>query len=40
MSVTAIDGFEAAGIASGIKPSGNPDLALVATADRVPVTAA
>ena len=40
MSVTAIEGFEAAGIASGIKPSGNPDLALVATADRVPVTAA
>lgn len=40
MSVTAIDGFEAAGIASGIKPSGNPDLALVATADRVPVSAA
>ena len=40
MCVTAIEGFEAAGIASGIKPSGNPDLALVATADRVPVTAA
>ncbi|MFA5882288.1 MAG: bifunctional glutamate N-acetyltransferase/amino-acid acetyltransferase ArgJ [Acidimicrobiia bacterium] len=40
MSVTAIEGFEAAGIASGIKPSGNPDLALVATADRRPVTAA
>jgi len=40
VSVTAIEGFEAAGIASGIKPSGNPDLALVATADRVPVTAA
>ena len=40
MSVTAIEGFEAAGIASGIKPSGNADLALVAAADRVPVTAA
>jgi len=40
VSVTAVEGFEAAGIASGIKPSGNPDLALVATADRVPVTAA
>lgn len=40
MSVTAIEGFEAAGIASGIKPSGNPDLALVATADRSAVTAA
>ncbi len=40
MSVTAIEGFEAAGIASGIKPSGDPDLALVATADRAPVTAA
>jgi glutamate N-acetyltransferase/amino-acid N-acetyltransferase len=40
VSVTAIEGFEAAGIASGIKPSGNPDLALVATADRGAVTAA
>ena len=40
MSVTSVAGFEAAGIASGIKPSGRPDLALVATADRVPVTAA
>ncbi|MFM8303954.1 MAG: bifunctional glutamate N-acetyltransferase/amino-acid acetyltransferase ArgJ [Actinomycetota bacterium] len=40
MSVTAIAGFEAAGIASGIKPSGDPDLALVATADRAAVTAA
>ena len=40
MSVTAAKGFEAAGIASGIKPSGVPDLALVATADRRPATAA
>jgi glutamate N-acetyltransferase/amino-acid N-acetyltransferase len=40
VSVTAVEGFEAAGIASGIKPSGNPDLALVATADRRAVTAA
>lgn len=38
--VTAIPGFEAAGIAAGIKASGDPDLALVATADRRPVTAA
>ncbi|NEB77445.1 bifunctional glutamate N-acetyltransferase/amino-acid acetyltransferase ArgJ [Streptomyces sp. SID14478] len=29
MSVTAAKGFEAAGIAAGIKESGNPDLALV-----------
>ncbi|MGQ0803994.1 MAG: bifunctional glutamate N-acetyltransferase/amino-acid acetyltransferase ArgJ [Actinomycetota bacterium] len=40
MSVTAAAGFEAAGIASGIKPDGVPDLALVSTADRRPVTAA
>ena len=40
MSVTAVEGFEAGGIASGIKPSGNPDLALVVTADRRPATAA
>jgi glutamate N-acetyltransferase/amino-acid N-acetyltransferase len=40
MSVTAVAGFEAAGIASGIKSSGAPDLALVATADRRPVPAA
>lgn len=40
MSVTAVAGFEAAGIACGIKASGNPDLALVATTDRQPVTAA
>ena len=40
MSVTAAAGFEAAGIASGIKPDGVPDLALVATVDRRPVSAA
>ena len=40
MSVTAANGFEAGGIACGIKPSGVPDLALVATTDRGPVSAA
>lgn len=40
MSVTSPAGFEAAGIACGIKPDGVPDLALVATADRRPVSAA
>ena len=40
MSVTAPEGFEAAGVACGIKPSGASDLAVVATADRSPVTAA
>ncbi|HEX5585760.1 MAG TPA: bifunctional glutamate N-acetyltransferase/amino-acid acetyltransferase ArgJ [Acidimicrobiia bacterium] len=40
MSVTAVQGFEAGGIASGIKASGAPDLAMVATTDRRPVTAA
>ncbi|MCZ7526059.1 MAG: bifunctional glutamate N-acetyltransferase/amino-acid acetyltransferase ArgJ [Acidimicrobiia bacterium] len=40
MSVTAAAGFEAAGVAAGIKPSGDPDLALVATAGRRPVAAA
>src|SRR5262245_26250888 len=40
MSVTAVDGFEAAGIACGIKASGAPDLSLVATANRAPVSAA
>ncbi|MET0276329.1 MAG: bifunctional glutamate N-acetyltransferase/amino-acid acetyltransferase ArgJ [Acidimicrobiia bacterium] len=39
MSVTAVQGFEAGGLASGIKPSGAPDLSMVATVDRVPVTA-
>lgn len=40
MSVTAAPGFVAAGIAAGIKPSGKPDLSLVATADGLPVAAA
>ena len=41
MSVTAAAGFVASGMACGIKESGAPDLALVATADRsaVPVAA-
>jgi len=40
VSVTSVPGFEASGVAAGIKPSGAPDLAVVATADRVPVAAA
>ena len=40
MSVTAPRGFVASGIACGIKPSGAPDLALVATDDGRPVSAA
>lgn len=40
MSVTAAEGFVAAGIACGIKESGNTDLSLVATADHYPVPAA
>ena len=40
MSVTAAQGFVAAGVACGIKESGAPDLALVATDDGRPVTAA
>ena len=40
MSITAVPGFEAAGIASGVKPSGDLDLALVTTTDRQPVAAA
>lgn len=40
MSVTEPEGFVAAGIACGIKPSGNPDLSLVATDDGRPVSAA
>ena len=40
MSVTAPKGFAAAGIACGIKPTGNPDLALVSTDDGKPVPAA
>ncbi|HEY6531074.1 MAG TPA: bifunctional glutamate N-acetyltransferase/amino-acid acetyltransferase ArgJ [Acidimicrobiales bacterium] len=40
MSVTAARGFVAAGIAAGIKASGDPDLSLVATADGRAVPAA
>jgi glutamate N-acetyltransferase/amino-acid N-acetyltransferase len=40
MTVTAPDGFVAAGVHCGIKPSGDADLALVATADSRPVAAA
>ena len=40
MSVTRPDGFVAAGIACGIKPTGALDLALVATDDGAPVPAA
>ena len=40
MSVTEVPGFTAAGVACGIKPSGKPDLALVATADCAAVSAA
>lgn len=34
MSVTAAQGFSAAGIAAGLKPSGKPDLALVRSVSR------
>jgi glutamate N-acetyltransferase/amino-acid N-acetyltransferase len=40
VSVTAAAGFTAAGVACGIKPSRDPDLSLVATADGAPVAAA
>ena len=40
MSVTAAGGFAAAGVACGIKASGDLDLSLVATADGAPVAAA
>ncbi len=40
MSVTGPQGFVAGGVASGIKPSGDLDLAIVATADGKPVAAA
>jgi glutamate N-acetyltransferase/amino-acid N-acetyltransferase len=40
MSVTAAQGFAAAGVAAGIKASGDPDLSLVATVDGAPVAAA
>jgi glutamate N-acetyltransferase / amino-acid N-acetyltransferase len=39
VSVTAPKGFVAAGVAAGIKASGDPDLSLVATADGRPVAA-
>jgi glutamate N-acetyltransferase/amino-acid N-acetyltransferase len=38
--VTAVPGFEAGGVACGVKPSGAPDLSMVATADRRAVSAA
>jgi glutamate N-acetyltransferase / amino-acid N-acetyltransferase len=40
VSVVAADGFVASGAACGIKPSGDTDLALVATADGAPAAAA
>jgi glutamate N-acetyltransferase/amino-acid N-acetyltransferase len=40
MSITSAKGFLAAGLASGIKESGAPDLALVATEDHAAVPAA
>ena len=40
MSVTAASGFIAGGLACGIKDSGAPDLAIVATEDRAPVPTA
>ncbi len=40
MGVTEAQGFVAAGVAAGIKPDGQLDLSLVATADGRPVTAA
>jgi glutamate N-acetyltransferase / amino-acid N-acetyltransferase len=40
MSVTAAPGFVAGGLACGIKESGAPDLAVVATSDHAPVAAA
>ncbi len=40
MSVTDVPGFVAAGHTAGIKSSGRPDMAIVATADGRPVTAA
>ena len=40
MSVTAAQGFVAAGGAAGIKAAGAPDVAVVATVDGQPVSAA
>ena len=38
--ITSVPGFKAGGLASGIKESGAPDLAMVATVDGTPVNAA
>lgn len=38
--ITSVPGFRASGLASGIKESGAPDLAMVATVGGTPVTAA
>lgn len=40
MSVVAAEGFRAAGVSCGIKPNGRSDLAVVATVDGLPVSAA
>ena len=40
MSVTAVEGFRASGVAAGLKPSGALDLAMVATHDAASVPAA
>ena len=40
MTVTSPEGFVAGGAACGIKASGAPDLALVASVDGAPVAAA
>ena len=40
MTVTNVEGFSASGVASGIKSNKELDLALVATEDRKPVSAA
>ncbi|HWW44197.1 MAG TPA: bifunctional ornithine acetyltransferase/N-acetylglutamate synthase, partial [Acidimicrobiia bacterium] len=40
MSVTAAPGFQAGAAASGVKPGGAPDVALVTTSDRAAVPAA
>lgn len=39
MSVTAAEGFLATGVASGVKPSGRPDLAVIAAQAPVPAAA-
>ncbi len=40
MTVTSVSGFLASGVRCGIKPSGSTDLALIAHAHGIPVTAA